>query len=145
MHPYKRIKINGKCKDEHRLVVERAIGRELLSSEIVHHIDGNKQNNDLSNLEVMSRSKHTTLHSLGKQMSETTRQKLSQKLKEVGQEPPYELKPVACYSLDGRFVAQFKSTREAERNGFNSQHISSCCKGKRKTHHGYIWKYADNL
>ena len=37
---------------EHRVVAERTIGRRLRRGEIVHHIDGDKQNNDGSNLEV---------------------------------------------------------------------------------------------
>lgn len=37
---------------EHRLVMERHLGRLLDSSEIVHHIDGNRLNNDLSNLRL---------------------------------------------------------------------------------------------
>lgn len=35
---------------EHRLVMEKKIGRYLLPEEVVHHIDGNTQNNDPSNL-----------------------------------------------------------------------------------------------
>ena len=37
---------------EHRLVVARHIGRPLKRSETVHHIDGNKQNNDIDNLQL---------------------------------------------------------------------------------------------
>lgn len=47
---------------EHRLIAEDMIGRALTSKEIVHHIDGNKQNNDPSNLQIMSRSEHVKLH-----------------------------------------------------------------------------------
>lgn len=46
----------------HRLVVEEHIGRRLSSDEIVHHIDGNKLNNDISNLQVMTRGEHSSLH-----------------------------------------------------------------------------------
>ena len=35
---------------EHRYLIEQKIGRILSGNEIVHHIDGNKLNNDLSNL-----------------------------------------------------------------------------------------------
>lgn len=47
---------------EHRLVIENNIGRYLLDNEVVHHIDGNTLNNDLSNLQILSRGDHTRLH-----------------------------------------------------------------------------------
>jgi hypothetical protein len=44
---------------EHRLVMESILGRFLLPTEDIHHIDGNKQNNTPANLELFSsRSKH---------------------------------------------------------------------------------------
>jgi hypothetical protein len=44
---------------EHRLVVERALGRHLMTNEHVDHIDQDKTNNDLSNLQVMSPTAHS--------------------------------------------------------------------------------------
>ena len=38
----------------HRLIVEEHLGRYLLPQEVVHHIDGNPANNDISNLRVYS-------------------------------------------------------------------------------------------
>lgn len=46
----------------HRFVVEAHIGRKLSSSECVHHIDGNKLNNDISNLEIMTFAEHAKTH-----------------------------------------------------------------------------------
>ena len=46
----------------HRLIMEEHLGRKLKSSEVVHHIDGNKLNNDISNLKVMTRGEHSKLH-----------------------------------------------------------------------------------
>jgi len=37
---------------EHRLLMEQKLGRYLLPSEVVHHIDGNRENNSLENLIV---------------------------------------------------------------------------------------------
>jgi len=48
----------------HRLVYEKYIGRLLKREEVVHHKDGNKSNNKLENLELLSRSNHTKLHVL---------------------------------------------------------------------------------
>lgn len=46
----------------HRIVAEEKLGRPLKKGEIVHHIDGNKRNNDPSNLMVMTQAEHCRLH-----------------------------------------------------------------------------------
>jgi hypothetical protein len=47
---------------EHRAIVERFLGRKLDVKEHIHHIDGNPQNNDIGNLQIMSNSEHQKLH-----------------------------------------------------------------------------------
>lgn len=51
-------------RHEHRTVAEQMLGRPLARDEIVHHIDGNKRNNDPSNLQVMTQAEHARLHML---------------------------------------------------------------------------------
>lgn len=62
MKYYKTVWVNGKQIRTHRYVMQKHLGRELRSNEIVHHIDGNKANNDISNLEIVSRSEHIKMH-----------------------------------------------------------------------------------
>jgi hypothetical protein len=50
---YAKLRRNGKYTQEHRVVIEMAIGRELKKWETVHHKDGNRLNNSLDNLELM--------------------------------------------------------------------------------------------
>lgn len=47
----------------HRIIAERSIGRKLLPGEVVHHIDGNKRNNNPNNLMVFSsQAEHAKFH-----------------------------------------------------------------------------------
>lgn len=57
-HPYARQRTNriGKLMFEHRLVVEKELGRYLLPEEVVDHKDGLTLHNDPSNLRLFSRN-----------------------------------------------------------------------------------------
>ena len=59
---YKCIKIGDKYIYEHRLIMEEHLKRKLKSYEVVHHIDGNKLNNNIKNLKLMKKSEHDKLH-----------------------------------------------------------------------------------
>lgn len=47
---------------EHIYIFEKETGIEVPQSCVIHHLDGNKQNNDISNLCMMSFGGHTTYH-----------------------------------------------------------------------------------
>ena len=65
----------------------------------VHHLDGNKMNNSLSNLVYLTRSEHTIIHSKGKKLSEETKNKMSDSHK--GKQFSEETKQKISDSLKG--------------------------------------------
>lgn len=52
----------NKGRRVHRVLMEEHLGRKLNRNEVVHHIDHNKLNNDISNLELMDLNEHLKLH-----------------------------------------------------------------------------------
>lgn len=76
MTKYKAIRVNGVKKDGHRYIMEQYIGRKLTRYEVVHHKNGNKRDNRIENLEIMSLSEHTRIHKKGKNISIETKEKI---------------------------------------------------------------------
>ena len=61
LHPNKNKMGKGYVKRA-RLVMEKTIGRFLSKDEIVHHVDGNRSNDSLSNLTITTLSVHQSEH-----------------------------------------------------------------------------------
>ena len=61
-HPYIQSKKNGKKIDQHRRIMQELVGRPLLRWELVHHINGDKRDNRLENLQIVSPKEHSKIH-----------------------------------------------------------------------------------
>lgn len=63
MSKYKKIRLSRTAtRDEHRLIMERRLGRRLGFNEVVHHKNHDATDNRPDNLEVLSRSAHSAMH-----------------------------------------------------------------------------------
>lgn len=131
----------------HRLVAETFIPNPENKPE-VNHIDGNKRNNNVSNLEWCTRCENVN-HAWETGLNEEHREKLSKTAyKTVNKYKLWEKnrKPVIQMDLDGNFIREFGSAQEASeyygiKRLWNS--ISACCTGRRKTANGYKWKFKE--
>ena len=157
--PYKRTTYKGKPIDEHRKVMEQHLGRKLGRDEYVHHKNGNKRDNRIENLEVMTPLEHNRHHfeklsktkicvECGKEfeppIKHRGRNKVCSKecwvafMKKVS---PFQNIQIASYK-NGIKVKKYNSIKEASQdiNGL-STNIVKCLKGKTKSAYGYQWKY----
>lgn len=109
--------INGKRKNFylHRVMAKAFFGDSGLE---VNHIDGNKSNNALSNLEYVTRS-------------ENQRHRYDVLKTGTGTEKP-------VIRSDGK---RYPSIASVEADGFRRTGVYKVCAGQMKTHKGYGWKY----
>ena len=59
---YRILKRDGKDIREHRYLMEQHLGRKLDLSEHIHHKNGNRLDNRIENLEIMTNSEHNSRH-----------------------------------------------------------------------------------
>lgn len=115
----------GKNYTIHKLVAQSFLDNPNNLLEI-NHIDEDKTNNCVENLEYCDRSYNNNFGTRNKRASASCR------------------KPILQFSKEGEFIKKWNSIVEVKKDlGFNQSNISSCCRGRYKTAYGFIWKYKD--
>lgn len=121
--------IKEQCK-VHRLVAIAYIENKHNLPQ-VNHLDENKLNNMLDNLEWCTSKQNNNHGTRNKRLSETQRNDVKKS------------KKVLQYSINGDFIKEWDSICDAERAGYDRKGISRVCRGVKhyNTSNGYIWKF----
>lgn len=112
----------------HRMVWE-AFNGKIPDGMQINHIDENKLNPDLSNLELVTSKENNNWGTHTSRMMENRKGRNAKK-------------PIVQYDLDGNFLKEWGSSMDIEKE-LNYLHncVRNCCNGKFKQAYGYIWRY----
>lgn len=143
------------CNNKHTgMLIHRAVALNFVPNPSnkpqVNHIDANKLNNHVSNLEWSTASENS-LHSFKVGDSTVRRQKASERMREMGfrnakvngdrlrEFAKQTSKPVQMLDLEGNFLREFPSIKEATRV-MKANNIARVIAGKFKQAGGYKWR-----
>jgi len=130
-----------------RMLIHRIVATAFLPNPFgypqINHIDENKANNNVANLEWCSAKYNMNYGEMAKKRHSLIDYTPMWRKELARKNGKSACKPVIQYSKSGDFIARFESAKEAAREtGINASHIGECCQGhKVKSAGGYVWKY----
>lgn len=131
-----KLKINGlKVMRVHRLVALAFIPNPD-NKPCIDHIDGNPFNNHVDNLRWVTHSENNNNPITKQRQSKSASKPMTGKFGANN-----HLSKAVLMLKNGVVIKEYQSINLAERDGFNNSLIVRCCKGLRKKHKGYEWKY----
>ena len=139
---YLRIQLTDKNGAKKRMFIHRLVADAFLphseGNNIVNHKDFNPRNNNMENLEWT-----TDQGNVDYSTNKGRYKKRKEWLDKILDSNEKYTKAVVGLNIENGEKIMFNHLNDVKKYGFQPSCVCNCCKGKRKTHKGYYWRYKE--
>lgn len=137
---YKRVSLAHPTKKKKFMYIHRIVADAFIPNKsnkpCINHIDNNPNNNAVDNLEWCTHQENTDW------MIKQGRNKRTKKwLDRLHKTQEKQKKPVISVNINTGEIKKYSGVNDVRKYGFDPSCVCYCCKGKRKKHKGYYWRY----